>query len=88
MRIKDGFVLREVAGQIMVVATGEASRNFSGMIKLNETGRFVWEAVSAGYSVDGAARELAARYGIGLAQAREDVSELVAQMQAEGFIDA
>ena len=32
MRIKKGFVLREVAGQIMVIATGEASKDFHGMI--------------------------------------------------------
>ena len=31
MRIKNGFVLREVAGQIMVIATGEASKDFHGM---------------------------------------------------------
>ena len=32
MRIKNGFVLREVAGQNMVIATGEASKDFHGMI--------------------------------------------------------
>ena len=45
MRIKDGFVLREIAGQIMVIATGEASKNFHGMIKLNETGRDIFVAL-------------------------------------------
>ena len=35
MRIKEGFVLREVAGQVVVIATGEASKGFHGMIKLN-----------------------------------------------------
>ena len=39
VRIKDGFVLRDVAGQTVVIATGEASRDFHGMVKLNGTGR-------------------------------------------------
>ena len=39
MRIKEGFVLREVAGQAMVIATGEASKEFHGMVKLNESGK-------------------------------------------------
>lgn len=41
MRIKDGFVMRKVAGKYVVVATGEASRSFHGMIKLNDTGRHI-----------------------------------------------
>ena len=35
MRTKKGFVLREVGGQTVVIATGEASENFHGMDKLN-----------------------------------------------------
>ena len=50
MRIKDGFVMREVAGQTMVIATGEASRNFHGMIKLNSTGKMIWEGLMQGLS--------------------------------------
>lgn len=36
MRIKDGFVLREVAGSYMVVATGEAGKSFHGMIRCGD----------------------------------------------------
>ena len=46
MKIKDGFVLRQVAGQGVVIATGEASKEFSGMVKLNGTGSFIWERVA------------------------------------------
>ena len=48
MRIKSGFVLREVAGQIMVIATGEASKDFHGMIKLNSTGKVIWLGLQEG----------------------------------------
>ena len=50
MRIKKGFVLREVAGQIMVIATGEASKDFHGMIKLNATGKVIWLGLQEGLS--------------------------------------
>ena len=43
MKIKDGFMLREVASQTMVVAIGEASKTFNGIIRLNPTGKFLWE---------------------------------------------
>lgn len=41
MKIRSGFILREVLGSPMVVATGDAARNFHGMIKLNETAGFI-----------------------------------------------
>ena len=50
MKIKDGFVVRDIMGQCVVVATGEASESFSGMIKLNDTGKDIWEGVASGKS--------------------------------------
>lgn len=42
MKIKEGFVLREVAGQIVVLPTGDRL-DLNMMITLNDTGRFLWE---------------------------------------------
>ena len=39
MKIKKGFVLRDVAGRSVVVATGAAAKKFRGMIMLNDTGK-------------------------------------------------
>lgn len=50
MRIKNGFVLRDVAGQTMVVATGEANKSSHGIIKLNPTAKDVWLWLSEGKS--------------------------------------
>ena len=43
MRIKEGFIVRDVAGKTFVVAVGERSKTFSAMITLNETGKFIWK---------------------------------------------
>lgn len=42
MKIKEGFLLREVAGQTVVLPVGE-DLDLNMMITLNETGRFLWE---------------------------------------------
>ena len=42
MKIKENYVMREVAGQAIVIAIGEESGRFKGMINLNRTGRDVW----------------------------------------------
>lgn len=44
MKIKEGFVLREIAGKAVVIAVGEASKTFHGMINLNSEGDFLaWD---------------------------------------------
>lgn len=46
MRIKEGFMLREVAGSYAVIPVGKASADFNGMITLNGVGAFLWEQFS------------------------------------------
>ena len=48
MKIKDGFILREVAGNFIVVAVGNAVKKFNGVITLNEVGAFLWKKLSDG----------------------------------------
>lgn len=43
MKVKDGFVLRNVCGAFVVIAVGEQTLDFKAMIELNETGAFLWE---------------------------------------------
>ena len=43
MKIKNGFILRDVGNKTFVVAVGELSKTFNGMITLNETGKYIWQ---------------------------------------------
>ena len=42
MQIKKDFTIQKVGGSYVAVAVGESSKNFHGMIRLNETGAFLW----------------------------------------------
>ena len=86
MHIKEGFVLREVAGQIMVIATGEASKNFHGMIKLNGTGKDIWVALQEGKSETEIIKDLQDKYQIEETQAQADTKEFLNQMLKAGFL--
>ena len=86
MKIKDGFVLRQVAGQGVVIATGEASTEFSGMVKLNGTGSFIWEKVAEGLDEDAIAKALTAEYDATPEKAASDVAAFVAKMRENGFL--
>lgn len=52
MKIKDGFVLRNVSGEYMVMPTGQNIRTFEGTIVLNHVAAFIWDRL-----VDGCSRE-------------------------------
>lgn len=43
---KDGFVKRDIAGETLLVAVGERTQEFNGMVMLNETGAFLWDLLS------------------------------------------
>ena len=47
MKLKSGFVLRQIGGSYVVVAVGLQTLDFKGMIRLNETGAFLWEKLTA-----------------------------------------
>ena len=52
MKVKEGFVLRSVAGSNVVVPVGAASVDFNGMITLNDSGAFLWRELEKGADVD------------------------------------
>ena len=85
-RIKQGFVLREVAGSYVAIATGQASRGFNGMIKLNETGKEIWNSLEQGLPDDQIAMRLTKLYQASADQAVSDVQAFVEQAQKEGFL--
>lgn len=78
MKIRDGFILREVAGNYIVVAVGEAVKGFNGVINLNETGAFLWRLMEKGSDVEGLTNALLEEY---------DVEKEIAQADAKAFID-
>jgi len=86
MKLKSGFVLREVAGSTVVVPTG-GDVNFNGMISLNETGKTLWEALGTETDADGLVQALLAEYDVDEATARAGVDTFVAKLREHGFLD-
>lgn len=86
MKIKDGFVLRKVADQYVVIATGEASKDFYGMVKLNESGADIWQGLIDGCDEAGVVRRLMDKYDLEEEKAKESVKKFMEQMESAGFL--
>lgn len=86
MKIKDGFMLRKVGGQNIVVALGEASRSFNGMIRLNDTGVFLWEKLKDDVTEEQLLAALTAEYSVDPAQAKADIAEFLSTLKKEALL--
>ena len=87
MKIKQGFVMRDVAGQAVAIATGEASKSFHGMVKLNDTGAVIWNGIEKGLDEAEIAEQLVARYDVEVGQALKDVESFIARMRDAGLVE-
>ncbi len=87
MKLKKGFVLREVAGQKLVIATGEASKSFKGMIKLNESAATIWQWLIDGTDSEKVAEKLTETYGLSPEQAAEEAARFVEKIAQAGFFE-
>ena len=88
MKIKDGFVLTEAAGNSLVVAVGDMADKFSGYIKLNSTGAFIWKLIEKkDLSVDELASAMVAEYDISEEIAKRDVLAFEKTLSTAGILE-
>ena len=80
MKIKDGFILREVAGNYIVVAVGDAVKEFNGIINLNETGAFLWNVLVKGATEEELLDAILNEYEVEKEIAERDVKAFVEKL--------
>jgi hypothetical protein len=84
MKIKKGFVLREICGENIVAAEGLENISFNKLISLNATAAFLWKKVAdKEFTPEEMAEYLIEQYGIDMALALKDAKEL-----AQAWLDA
>ena len=76
MKIKKGFVLREVCGEHVIVGEGLGAINFGRLLALNETAAWLWkEALAMGdFTVEALAERLCENYEVSADEATSSAS--------------
>ena len=87
MKIKDGFILRQVADTYIVVAVGEEARKANVMVTLNETGGFLWEKLTDGATQDELVKAILDTYEIDEETARADVNAFIEKVSDSNLIE-
>ncbi|MCQ2064943.1 MAG: PqqD family protein [Bacteroidaceae bacterium] len=80
MKIKEGFRMRKLGRENIVVPEGLQQVNFNRMIVLNETAAFLWQEVqNREFDADTLRDLLLENYEVSPQQAQSDVEALVQQ---------
>lgn len=87
MKIKEGYILREVAGSYVVLPLGDATIDFNGMASLNETGSFLFEKMQQEITEEELVNALLERYEIDEETAKTDVNNFVNKLKGAGIIE-
>ena len=85
MKLKEGFILRDVAGQTVVLPTGD-ELNLNMMITLNETGKFLWEQLEQETTEEALVAALLAEYDVDENTAKAAVAGFVGKLNDHGFL--
>lgn len=86
MKLKPGFILREIAGETIVVPSGN-ELELNMMITLNGTGKLLWKQLETGATIDELVQAILAEYEIDEQTARLDAEAFVAKMLERGFLE-
>lgn len=87
MKIKDGFILKDVAGSKIVIATGSARLDFNGVITFNDVGADVFSLLDGTKTVDEIADCIATKYGVDKSMVKTDVEKLIEKMRKHNLIE-
>lgn len=87
MKIKDGFLLRTLGDAHVVVPVGQASVDLRGMITLNTTGAFLWEALQTEQTEESLTTMLLEAYDVDDGRAAEDVARFIQVLKQHELLE-
>ena len=89
MKIKNGFVLRQVCGENVIVGEGLGAVNFGKLLALNETAAWLWKQAQelGDFTVDALTDKLCEEYDVESDEARQDVARIIDEWQNVGVVE-
>ncbi|QAA34510.1 PqqD family protein [Clostridium manihotivorum] len=86
MKIKEGFMLREIVDTWVVVPLGERVVEFNGIMTLSETGALLWKEIEKGKDIDSLVVSITSEYEIDEETALKDTLEFVSKIESHGLL--
>ena len=88
MKIKEGFVLKEIAGSFVVVPVGGDLVDLSAMVTVNETGAFLWSLLENDVDADYMCEQVLKEYeGAPADEVKKDIEEFVGVLKERNILE-
>ena len=87
MKLHGEFVLREVAGETVVIPVGETALKLNGMILLNPVSRVLWEQLQQETDLPGLVKAVTEQFEVTAEEARPDIEEFLENLQKADLLD-
>ena len=86
MKINKEYVLREIAGDYIIIPVGKTVLEFNGLITVNEVGVFLWNMLQEEVTMDDLVKAVLSEYEVEEAVARADIQEFLDKLTEAGVL--
>lgn len=87
MKIKGTFVMRDIAGDIVIVPVGETALSYNGMVTTNATGAAIWKTLESECDRETLIQTLLDRFDIDYNTAAADTDEFLEKLRTLEMLD-
>lgn len=86
MKVEKDFILREIAGEYIIIPTGKTVLEFNGLITVNEIGVFLWKMLQEEVTLNELVQGVLKKYDVEEKIAREDIQEFLDTLVKGGIL--
>lgn len=86
MKVDKEFILREIAGDYIIIPTGKTVLDFNGLITVNEVGVDLWKMLQQDVTLDDLVKGILSEYDVEEDVAREDIQEFLEALEKGGIL--
>lgn len=86
MKLTSEFILREVAGETILVPVGSTALRFNGIITLEPVGALIWKGLEAEKSRDAILEDILAQFEVERQVASDDLDAFLQQLRDNDFL--
>lgn len=87
MKLKNGIVTNSIDGESFAIATGEAAKEFNGLVKNNPSAAFIFELLKTEQTEDSIVAAMLEKYEVDEPTVRADVQELLSLLKSKNLIE-
>ncbi len=87
LKAREDLILRNLAGEYVLMPRGEAIKSFHGTVVMNELSAFVWKQLSAPMDRDALLEAILQEYDVDRETAAADLDGLLARFRELGIVE-